>query len=70
MLGAGAGCALAVVLLRLLSQWHAPLDFPVQFEVTPDWRVFLFGFAAALATGLLFGIGPARHAWSYESLPV
>lgn len=63
MLGGAAGCALAAVLLRLLSQWRAPLDFPVQFDVTPDWRVFLFAFAAALSTGLLFGIGPARHAW-------
>jgi predicted permease len=66
MLGGAAGCALAVVLLRLLSQWRAPLDFPVQFDVTPDWRVFLFAFAAALATGLLFGIGSARHAWKAD----
>ena len=66
MLGGAAGCALAVALLRLLSQWHAPLDFPVQFDVTPDWRVFLFACAAALATGLLVGIGPARHAWKAD----
>ena len=66
MLGGAAGCALAAVLLRLLSQWHAPLGFPVQFDVTPDWRVFLFACAAALATGLLFGIGPARHAWKAD----
>jgi predicted permease len=63
ILGGAAGCALAVGLLRLLSQWHAPLDFPVQFDVTPDWRVFLFASGAALGTGLLFGIGPARRAW-------
>ena len=62
MLGGAAGCALAVALLRFISQWHAPLDFPVQFDVTPDWRVFLFACAAALATGILFGIGPARYA--------
>jgi predicted permease len=66
MLGGAAGCAVAVALLRLLSQWHAPLDFPVQFDVTPDWRVFLFACAAALATGILFGIGPARHAWKAD----
>lgn len=66
LLGGAAGCALAVVLLRLLSQWHAPLDFPVQFDVTPDWRVFLFACAAALFTGVLFGIGPARHAWKTD----
>jgi macrolide transport system ATP-binding/permease protein len=66
LLGGAAGCALAVVLLRLLSQWRAPLDFPVQFEVSPDVRVFAFAFAAALATGLLFSIAPARQAWSAD----
>lgn len=66
MLGGAAGCALAVILLRLLSQWRAPLDFPVQFDVTPDWRVFLFACAAALATSLLFGIGSARQAWKAD----
>ncbi|HXM44643.1 MAG TPA: ABC transporter permease [Bryobacteraceae bacterium] len=66
MLGGAAGCALAVALLQLLSQWHAPLEFPVQFDVTPDWRVFLFACLAALATALLFGIGSARHAWKAD----
>ncbi|HLY17440.1 MAG TPA: ABC transporter permease [Bryobacteraceae bacterium] len=66
MLGGAAGCALAVALLRLLSRWRAPLEFPVQFDVSPDWRVFLFALAAALVTGLLFGIGPARHAWKAD----
>lgn len=64
--GATAGSAIAWLLLGLLSQWHAPLDFPVQFDVNPDWRVFFFAFAAALATAGLFGIGPARHAWSTD----
>jgi predicted permease len=38
--GGLAASAASVVLLKLLSQWHAPLDFPVQFNVEPDWRVF------------------------------
>jgi hypothetical protein len=42
-----------VVLLSLLSNWRAPLDFPVQFDVNPDWRVFLFASAAAVLTGML-----------------
>jgi hypothetical protein len=64
--GGAAGCALAVVLLRLLSHWRAPLDFPIQFEVSADARVFAFAFAAALATGLLFSIAPARQAWNAD----
>ena len=55
-----------MALLRLLSQWRAPLDFPVQFDVSPDWHVFLFASAAALVTGLLFGIAPARRAWKVD----
>lgn len=59
--GAAAGCAVALVLLRLLSRWRAPLEFPVQFDVTPDWRVFLFALAAAILTGILFGLGPLQR---------
>src|SRR5262249_14001008 len=61
--GGAAGCVLALVLLRLLTQWRAPLEFPIQFEVTPDWRVFVFAFVVAFATGILFGLGPAHRAW-------
>jgi predicted permease len=64
--GGAAGCGVAVILLRMLSQWRAPLDFPIQFDVKADWRVFLFAFAAAVATGLLFGIGPASRAWKAD----
>ena len=63
LIGGVAGFGIAGVLLRLASQWHAPLDFPIQFNVNPDWRVFGFAFTAALLTGLLFGIAPARRAW-------
>jgi len=59
---ATAGYGLAVLLSRLLSAWHAPIDFPVQFDVTPDGRVFLFAFAVSVLAGLLFGVGPAHHA--------
>ncbi len=53
------GFAFAVVVCRLLSQWHAPMDFPIQFEVSPDWRVFLFAATVSVVTGILFGLGPA-----------
>ncbi|HEY6253178.1 MAG TPA: ABC transporter permease, partial [Candidatus Angelobacter sp.] len=62
LLGGTAGYALAVLLSRLLSQWHAPMDFPVQFNVEPDLRVFFFAFAVSLIAGLLFGTAPAAHA--------
>jgi len=61
-LGGGAGYALATFLSRTLSAWRAPLDFPVQFDVTPDWRVFVFAAAISFLAGILFGLAPARHA--------
>lgn len=37
----------------------------MQFDLAPDWRVFGFALAAVL-TGLLFGIAPARRAWKVD----
>ena len=62
-IGGAAGCGLAWGALAALSRWHAPLDFPIQFSLSPDLRVFLFAFAITLLTALLFGAAPARQAW-------
>jgi predicted permease len=50
----------------MLSYWRAPLEFPVQFDVNADWRVFLFALTAAVLTGILFGVGPAHRAWKAD----
>jgi predicted permease len=60
--GGAAGCALAVFLSQTLSRWRAPMDFPVQFDVNPDWRVFLFALAVSVVAGALFGSVPAWRA--------
>jgi predicted permease len=61
---AGAiGCAVAWFLLRILSQWIPPLEIPVQVNVSPDIRVFLFALAVSVLTGILAGLAPARQAW-------
>ena len=57
--GGASGYALAFVISRSLSGWRAPMDIPVQFNVSPDWRVFLFAFAISLIAGALFGLAPA-----------
>ena len=57
---------LGVLLYWLLSQWRAPLDFPIRFEVAPDARVFAFAFAVSLVSGLLFSIAPARQTLSAD----
>jgi len=60
--GGGSGFALAWFLSRALSQWRAPLDFPVQLNVDPDWRVFCFAWAASILAGILFASVPAWRA--------
>jgi predicted permease len=57
--GGAAGYGLAFLVSRVLSRWQAPMDIPVQFNVSPDWRVFLFAFAVSLLAGALFGMAPA-----------
>lgn len=61
MAGGLAGYALAIFLSNALSAWRAPMDFPVQFDVNADWRVFFFAFAVSTMAGVLFGLAPARH---------
>lgn len=51
-----------MLLSGLLSAWRAPMDFPVQFNVNPDWRVFVFAFSVSIVAGSLFGSAPAWQA--------
>jgi predicted permease len=60
--GGAVGYVLAWFLSQALSHWRAPMDFPVQFNVSPDWRVFLFALAGAVIAGALFGSAPAWRA--------
>jgi predicted permease len=69
LLASGGGLAAwgqAAILPRLLSRWRAPLEFPVQFNVEPDWRVLLFTCFISAVSGLLIGLVPARHAWNAD----
>jgi predicted permease len=61
-IGGMAGYGLAMLLARLLNAWRAPMDFPVQVDVIPDWRVFVFASVVSLLAGVVFGLAPARHA--------
>jgi putative ABC transport system permease protein len=65
LLGLGGG--LAGMLLGLfasssLSSIHLNTTLPVLVDFQFDWRVFLYGFAAALATGICVGVVPAVRA--------
>jgi putative ABC transport system permease protein len=60
-IGGVAGIFLAVAAVRVLKIF-APADFPRIAEVTVDLRVLAFALAAALATGIVFGLAPALSA--------
>ena len=57
--------ATAILLLRILNRWHSPYG---HLPVTVDARVYLAGLAFTVASALLFGMLPARHAW--QSTPL
>lgn len=57
--GGAAGYALAFLVSEAITRWHAPMDIPVQLNVNPDWRVFVFAFAVSIVAGALFGCAPA-----------
>ncbi len=61
--GALAGTAGARTLVHFL-----PSDGPLPFslDVSADWRVLAFAFAVTVATGLLFGLGPALRASRWD----
>ena len=62
LVGGGSGFVLATLLAQALSRWRAPIDFPVQFNVNPDWRVFLFALLVSIFASVLFGSAPAWRA--------
>jgi predicted permease len=64
----GGAVALLVssFLLRLLSQWQPIPEFPLQFAVQPDAKLYLFAFLISSITGLVFGCMPIRQIWKTD----
>jgi predicted permease len=57
--GGTAGLAVAYAGVQFLGSVHLPSDFPLSFGVRMDTRLLVFGFAVAIATGLVCGLLPA-----------
>jgi len=62
LLGGAGGLAVALWSAQLLARWNPVSFVPVRLDVTPDARVALFTFLAALATGVLLGLVPLLQA--------
>ena len=63
LLGGAAGVVIAFWALKALLATIPPRIFPVIARVEFSGRALAFGFAAAAATGLLFGLAPAIRAF-------
>ena len=62
-LGAALGTLVGLWASRLISSIRLEVaDIPIRFDFSFDWRVFSFGIAIALMTGLLVGLAPAWRA--------
>jgi predicted permease len=61
--GAVLGTVVGLWTTRLISSIRLEVaNIPIRFDFSFDWRVFSFGLAIALATGLLVGLAPAWRA--------
>lgn len=63
LLGGGIGVGVGSLMSRQLSRWHLTVDFPLQFNVSADWRAFLLAFGLAVTCGVFFGLVPATQIW-------
>lgn len=62
-MGALLGSVVGVWATRLISSVRLEVaNIPIRFDFSFDWRVFSFGLAIALMTGLLVGLAPAWRA--------
>jgi predicted permease len=65
LIGGIVGTFVARVLLGMLVHWR-PSDFPTHFLIAPDLRVYLVAVFLSIASGVFFGILPARQVWSTD----
>jgi predicted permease len=72
LISAAGGVAVLVVAMwanNALSAFRPSLDFPINLELTADYRVLLFAIAVSTVTGILFGLVPALQASRPELVP-
>jgi predicted permease len=65
--GGGAGLALAYAVRNGLPRLMADSWSPPAFAAKFDWRIFSFALLVSVATGLVFGLGPAWAATRVEA---
>jgi predicted permease len=56
-----AGLAFTWMATRSLMSIELPLPFPIELDLSPDWRVISFGVGLSVLVGVLFGLPPALY---------
>ncbi len=67
LLGGALGLALAGAASRALTAWRPSPEFPISFQIDADARVSLLALLLAVASGILFGLVPARQVWRTDA---
>lgn len=67
LLGGAAGTVLAASLLQALSSWQPLQQVPVHVIVSPDPLVYAVALILSLASGVFFGLLPARQIWKIDA---
>ncbi len=67
--GGAVALLLAMWLTRVIARLQPPLPIDLGLDIQPDWRVLLFTLAAAMATGVVFGLVPAMRASRPDLVP-
>jgi predicted permease len=58
-IGAALGSAIAYWITEVLPRWASSASRPIPLSLAPDARVLFFSMAAAVFTGIAFGLAPA-----------
>jgi predicted permease len=69
LLGGLVALPIAAGVAGLVAQVQPPLPIDLGLSVSPDWRVLLFTLAAAVTTGIVFGLIPALSASRPDLVP-
>jgi len=67
--GGALGIGMAYWASELLVQFLSAGRAAIHLDLAPDWRVLAFTFAASMATGILFGLGPAMRGAALDLAP-
>lgn len=69
LLGGVVALGLSYWLAGVIAAVRPPLPIEIGLDISPDWRVGVFTFAAAVVTGLVFGLVPAARASRPDLVP-